>query len=247
MAEQTGEGGCRREGVEFRYPSETPTSLRRDWRSSVAIAAAHQRKTRFAPGGWSGCADREFSRPARGYAWRQIELRRSRGKYCRPLAHRVREGPAPIVGAVRRQGVEWRTWRPAVERAPQPSGGMRPYLEIIVQRQLDGVGRGNVSGGSFSQSRCSTPRNRSSACQPSGARRISAPERAFRSRLKDLPGEDGSAWLRGTTVGRASGAQKTVCSWKDPSGSAAKAEAPSPPEIGSSRRNRGRRSHRCSR
>ena len=33
----------------------------------------------------------------------------------------------------------------------------------------------------------------SSACQPSAARRISAPERAFRSRLKDLPGEDGSA------------------------------------------------------
>jgi hypothetical protein len=38
--------------------------------------------------------------------------------------------------------VEWWTGRLVAERAPESSGGMRPHLEIIIQRQLDGAGRG---------------------------------------------------------------------------------------------------------
>lgn len=85
-------------------------------------------------------------------------------------------------------------------------------------------------GGSASHRRCSAPRIRRTACQPSDARRRSPTVRSMGP--TPSTSEDDTDRPIGTTVGRASGAQKIVCVLNDPCGSCAKAEAPSPPETG---------------
>src|SRR6266850_4886349 len=69
------------------------------------------------------------------------------------------------------------------------------------------------------------------ACHPSGARRSSPPAILARSR-RCRPENTGTTTLRtGSTVDRASGAQKIVCLSKVFCGSAAKRQPPFVPEI----------------
>jgi len=74
--------------------------------------------------------------------------------------------------------------------------------------------------------RCSTPRRCNTACQPSGPWRNWLSFSWSRSSLTDVDEPTSSAGRTGTIVGTASGAQKTVCSRKDRSGSAAKNQPP---------------------
>ena len=111
-------------------------------RSKVAIAAAHQRKAGLhqADGpiaqivGFPGAlgdtpgAEQNFGDHAISIAVHsRIECAKGQ-----------RQSLAPLL-ATRRGMVDLAA---AAERAPQPTGGMRADLKIIVQRQLDGVGRG---------------------------------------------------------------------------------------------------------
>src|ERR1700716_1896738 len=84
-----------------------------------------------------------------------------------------------------------------------------------------------MTGGSFSHTRCSTPRRYSTAYQPSRAWRSSPALNSSSLRLKRVSALNGSAGRTGITVGKTSGAQNTICSEKDWSGLAAKTQPPS--------------------
>ena len=89
-----------------------------------------------------------------------------------------------------------------------------------------------MTGGSFSHTRCSTPRRYSTAYQPSCACRTSPAVNSVSLRQTRVSAPERSAGRIGITVGKISGAQKTVCSAKDWSGSAAKTQPPSLAELG---------------
>src|SRR3954452_20648998 len=72
---------------------------------------------------------------------------------------------------------------------------------------------------------------RSTICQPSAARRTCPAARSSSGREAELRPAGGGT-VTGTTVVRPSGAQKIISSSKDRCGSWAKADAPSPPELG---------------
>jgi hypothetical protein len=97
----------------------------------VPIAAAHQRKTSLHQTDGPIAEIVEFSRPARGYAWRRIERRQSRVSIAVHSRIECAKGQRQSVAPCRRQGVDWWTGLLAAERAPESSGGMRPHLEII--------------------------------------------------------------------------------------------------------------------
>ena len=89
-----------------------------------------------------------------------------------------------------------------------------------------------AGGSSFSHKRCATPPNCRTACQPSTVRRNSPVDSLAKS--KAIGGADvcDEEVLTDKTVGRTSGAQKTVCSSKAFVGSAAKSQPPFLPEFG---------------
>jgi len=87
-------------------------------------------------------------------------------------------------------------------------------------------------GASCSHTRCSTPPRCSTAYQPSAPCRSSPLASPPKLRLTEVCVLNDEAGRTGMTVGRTSGAQKTVCSRKDRSGSAAKTQPPTLAEIG---------------
>ncbi len=88
-----------------------------------------------------------------------------------------------------------------------------------------------MAGGSLSQTRCATEPTRRMACHPSEARRTSPAARSSRGGGASKASTGDEVAATGTTAGRTSGAQNTVCSPKDPCGSCAKADAPFPPKL----------------